>query len=129
MNDVRIRAAAALALGLIVTVVTSAAVTCAPGGESTPKTQMASCLGAAQPCIASVAMDRCVQHEPSLTAGKTELLKAPARHASPQLAPSAPIALAVAISALFPVSSTGSPPGPARTVSHPTYILLSTLRI
>ena len=126
MNEVRIRAAAVLALALIVTVVTSAAVTCAPGGESTPKTQMASCVGAAQPCIASVAMDRCVQHEPSLTASKTELLKAPARHALPPLAP---IALAVMIPTLFPVSRTGSPPGPIRTVSHPTYILLSTLRI
>jgi hypothetical protein len=126
MNDVRIRAAAFLALGLIVTVVTSSAVTCAPGDESTPKRQMASCLGAVQPCIASVAMDRCVRHEPSLTAAKTELLKAPARHASPQLAP---IALAVVIPTLLPVSSTGSPPGPTRTVSHPAYILLSTLRI
>jgi len=125
MNEVRIRAAAVLAVGLIVGIVASAVVTCAPGSAPAPASQMASCFGTSQRCLTSAATGGCLQHEPSLTAAKAELLKAPTRHASPRL-------LAIALVTMMPTvlpSGTGSPPGLTRTLSHPTYILLSRLRI
>ena len=126
MNGMRIRATAVLALWVIVAVVASTVVTCVPDSMSAPESQMTSCLGTSQACLATVAVDCCTHPQPSLTTAKAELLKAPARHVSPWLTAIAPV---VVMPTALSIIKTESPPGLAGTLSHPTYILLSTLRI
>lgn len=126
MEGMQIRAARIVALWVVVAVVASAVVTCVPDTMSMAL-QMPSCTGDERPCVSSgVAMDCCTHPVPSLTAAKTDLLKAPVRHASQWLASIAPVVL---VPPAISVVSTESPPGLNRTLGPPIYIVISTLRI
>lgn len=128
MNRMRIRVTGVVALWVIVAVVASAVVTCAPGAMRMKASQMPSCTGDEQPCLSfGVAMDCCTHPEPSLTAAKADLLKAPVQHVLPWLTSAAPV---VIVSTALSIISTESPPELTnRTLGLPTYIALSTLRI
>lgn len=127
MNRMRIRAAGVVALWVMMAVVASAVVTCVPGAMLMQASRMPSCTGDQELCVSSgVAMDCCTNSEPSLTAAKADLLKAPVRHVLPWLTSTASV---VIVTTALSIVSTESPPELTTAVGLPTYIILSTLRI
>ena len=128
MNRMRVRAEGVVALWVIVAVVASAVVTCVPGAMLMQASQMPSCTGDEQPCLSPGGeMDCCTHPEPSLTAAKADLLKAPVQHVLPWLTFTAPV---VIVTTALSIVGTESPPELTnRTLGLPTYIALSTLRI
>jgi hypothetical protein len=121
-----------MAVCVIIAVVASAVTTCVPGAMNMRAFQAASCAGMAgmdddQPCVSSApATDCCTHHEPSLTSGKADVLKAPLQHASPWLAWLAPV---VNVPTTGSIITGESPPEVISTLGPPTYIVLSTLRV
>lgn len=131
MKQMRIRMVGVLAVLMTTAVITSAVVTCVPGGMAMP--QMSSCMDASdqpsdQPCVSSgMALNCCTSPAPSLTAARADLVKAPTRHVLPWL--TSMVALTALTTAFSVTSTLESPPSLTTSLGPPTYIVLSTLRV
>ena len=138
MGGMRIRAAGIMATWVIVAFSVSTVMTCVPGSmraqTTDAETEMLSCMHDEQPSVSSgptassdAAVGCCTHHEPSLTAAKADLLRAPVQQVLPWLAWIPPAT--VVRTAALGLRTAESPPELISTLGPPTYIVLSTLRV
>lgn len=128
MSVMRIRAMEMVALGVIVTVVTSALATCIPGAMAMHASQMPPCTDHEQPTVSLDVppTDCCAKIAPQVVVSKVQVLKAPARSVLLWFTPTMSVALVFIPSSVLP---TGSPPDLTTPFNTPPYIAFSTLLI
>ena len=124
----RIRGAALMAVWLVVTVVSSAVMTCVPHAMQNQASPMPACaeMSSEESGLAPDApADCCTHHDPSLSVRKTDLLTSSYQATSSWLAWLAPVALGPSTVSVI----TGESPPASTTLGPPSYIALSALRV